>query len=189
MIKGAKFNVILLLALFLFASFATAAVLTAPEMGKYLKNENRALVGGQKFIDYGEYDHAKQLLSQSVMKFPRNSMLLALYGKSLYLSGDKKRAEVYLMKALSFNPENALAQNYIEHIRLVRELTESEEAREWSSIMKDKIGDLIVFILSVWVGTSLNSIWGYFLMKWKWRKAKQSYALKDYDDVVHILEA
>lgn len=171
------------------SSIAHAEVLSEGDLEKYLKNENRAVVGGGKFIDYGEYDHANQLLSRAIILFPENSMLAALYGKSLYFTGNKDLSETYLMDALSFNPENRMAQSFIEHIRRVRTLTESEEAQEWDSIMKDKIGDLIVFVLSIWLGTSFNSIWRYFLRKWRWHQAKRSYVQQDYDDVVRILES
>jgi len=117
------------------------------------------------------------------------SMLAALYGKSLYYTDKEQSAEVQLMRALALNPENTIAQKYIEHIRLVRELTESEESQEWDGIMKDKIGDLIVFVVSIWLGTSFNSIWGYFLREWRWHQAKRCYVKKDYDDVVRILES
>jgi len=166
-----------------------ATPLDSGEMGKYLQNENRAIVYGEKLIDYGEFTKANQLLAEAVKRFPESDVIIALYGKSLYESGDKDRAEEFFMQALRLNAANILAQQYIEQIREVRNLSESETAQEWASIIKDKIGDLIVFVLSIWLGTSLNSIWHYFMGKWKWHKAKRSYRREDYDDVVRILES
>jgi len=182
-------KLIFLLALVCWSSIAVAATLATDEVEKHLKSENRAIIFGEKNIDFGEFDKSNQVLAEAVKRFPKNDMIAALYGKSLYESGDKDRAEEYFMHALRLNAANILAQQYIEQIREVRSLSESEESQEWTSIMKDKIGDLIVFVLSIWLGTSANSIWQYFSRRRKWSKAQQCYKQDKFGDVVRILES
>jgi len=168
---------------------ASADGLDASTLEKSLKSENRAIVYGEKYIDFGDFEKSNQILAKAVIRFPENDMIIALYGKSLYESGNKNIAEKYFMQALRLSSNNILAQQYIEQIREVRSLSISENAQEWASIIKDKVGDLIVFVISIWLGTSLNSIWRYFLRKWRWHQAKRNYANEDYNDVVRILES
>ena len=184
-----QIKLLLLFCLCFCSSFASAVALNPSEMEKQLQSEKRVIVYAQKHIDYGEFNKSNDLLAEAVKRYSKSDMIFALYGKSLYESGKKDLAEKYFMQALKRNADNILAQQYIEQIRQVRALSESESSQEWASILKDKIGDLIVFVLSIWLGTSLNSIWHYFSRKWRWHKAKQSYIHKDYDGVVRILES
>jgi len=184
-----RIKLMFLLSLFCWSAAASAAATESIEIEKHLQSENRAIVYGEKHIDFGEYAKSNLLLFEAVKRFPKSDMIAALYGKSLYESGKKDVAEEYFMQALRLNSANILAQQYIEQIRDVRSLSESEESQEWASIMKDKIGDLIVFVLSIWLGTSLNSIWRYLSNRWKWHLAKQQYVLTEYNAVVRILES
>jgi len=155
----------------------------------YLSSIKNVYIHGQKLVDAGEFDQSNRFLFEALKLFPDSDMILSLYGKSLYESGSTDEAEGYFMKALRLNADNILAQQYISQIRDVRTLSVSESSQEWAVIINDKIGDLIVFVLSIWLGTSLNSIWRFFMLKWNWQKAKRSYLRKDYNDVVRILES
>jgi len=180
--------ILLLIALFCCSSVATAIPQGQGEFQKHLQSENRVVVFAEKYIDFGEFDKSNQLLEEAIRRFPGNDLIASLYGKSLYESGDRDRSEEYFMMALRLNSANIVAQQYIEQIRDVRKLSVSEESQKWIAIVKDKVGDLIVFVLSIWLGTSLNSIWRFFSNKQKWHKAKRRYARKDYTAVVRVLE-
>ena len=183
-----KYVYSLLVLLLSFASLSFADPLSPEDMDTYLKSEKRVIVYGEQFIDFGEFAKSNQLLSEAVKRYSANDVILSLYGKSLYESGQKDLAEDYFMQALRLNAANIIAQQYIEQIRDVRSLSVSEESQELSSMIKDKVGDLVVFVISIWLGTSLNTFWRFLLMKWRWRNAKASYMREDYDDVVRILE-
>ncbi|MDQ6992821.1 MAG: hypothetical protein Q9M31_05055 [Mariprofundus sp.] len=180
---------VFLCCLFLCCSYANATTLSPTELKADLKSEIRVIVNGGKFVDAGEFDKSNQLLSVAVGRYPKSDGVVALFGKSLYESGQKDKAEKYFMRALRLNAANIMAQQYIEQIRQVRTLTISEDAQEWAAVLKDKIGDLIVFVISIWLGTSLNSMWAIFMRKRRWKKAKKCYLSKDYDDVVRVLES
>lgn len=140
-------------------------------------------------LDGGEINQARQLLGQAVRRFPDNDMINALYGQALYESRLLDQSEKYFMKALRLNADNIRAQKYIKQIRDIRASTTSEEAQEWQSVVKDKIGDLVVFVLSIWLGTSINSFYRIMMRTYRWRQAKKNYIQKRYKEVVRILES
>ena len=73
-----------LVLLFSFASASIAGPLSSEDMDKFLKSEKRIIVYGEQFIDFGEFSKSNQLLSEAVKLFPKNDVILSLYGKSLY---------------------------------------------------------------------------------------------------------
>jgi len=166
-----------------------AAAPTPPDIDAYISSETKVEVYAGRYIDQGDYNNANALLARAVTRYPNNDLILSLYGKSLFESGSQKKSEIYFMQALKHNNRNEVAQSYINKIRQIRVSTHSESSQEWALIFKDKIGDMIVFIISIWVGTSLSSIWKKISNEYRWRQAQDRFKRRKYRDVVRILES
>ncbi|WP_440905768.1 hypothetical protein ACMZOO_05740 [Catenovulum sp. SX2] len=155
---------------------------------KYLKSETRVVVQAQKFIEAGEFDKAELLTSQALKRYADNDMIYALQGEALYLAKKFGPAEARFMQALNLNPLNTVAKKYIEEIRTTSELSESVLSQEWKSVARDKIGDFIVLVIGIWLGTTLNSI-GAKVARWRFRShSKKLFLANDFDDFADLLE-
>jgi len=179
------------LLLLLCCTLSFSSLLLASEsfdINAHTSSQKKSEVYANNFIAAGDFDKANLLLSTAVKKYPNSDLILSLYGKSLFESGKQDKAETYFMKALKLNARNSVAQSYINKIRQIRISTRSETAQEWDLIIKDKAADLIVFILSIWIGTSLNSSWIMLSNKYKWYRAQLQFRKRKYKDVVRILE-
>jgi len=170
-------------------SSLSAAPLNAAQMAKYMKSQTTAIVYAEKMIDGGQKQQASQLLVEAVKRFPDNDIINALYGQALYDSKQMNESEKYFMKALRLNAANIRAQKYINQIRDLRDSTVSKSDQEWAAIIKDKSADLIVFVLSIWLGTSINSFYCWMMTLYRWRQAKKSYEEQHYMELVRILES
>jgi len=168
---------------------ADAAPLDAAKINKYLKHKTSVIIHAEKMLDRGDSEQAKQLLAAAVKRYPDNDIIIALYAQSLYDLKAFDQSERYFMRALRLNPKNIRAEKYIKQIRDLRSTTVSEDAQEWEAVLKDKIGDLIVFVLSIWLGTSLNTFYRKMLGWYHWTRAKRSYLDERYQELVRILEA
>jgi len=158
------------------------------DAGIHISSVKKVIVRSSKYIDRGQYAQANQILGKAVQKYPENDEILSLYGKSLFESGDQDRAERYFMEALHLNAHNTVAQAYITQIREIRESTQTVTRQAWMAVLKDKVGDLIVFVMSIWLGISLNSFGKLFSKRRKWKLAKQRFNRREYQGVVRILE-
>lgn len=155
---------------------------------KYLKSEKRVVVKAQKLIERGDFDAAEQLTKRAIEKFPQSDMIFALRGEAQYQAKDFEPAERNFMKALQINPLNTVAKKYIEEIRSTKEAAESVELAEWKSVARDKVGDFIVLVLGIWLGTTINTI-GSRVARWRFRlRSKKLFLAGDYDDFADLLE-
>ena len=155
---------------------------------KALQSEKRVVITAQKMIDSGEYAMANRLLIQAEIKFPNRDLLLALRGESLFLSRQIDESEAFFMRALSINQQNEVAKKYIAEIRNIRSLSTSEELQAWLAIGKDKFADFLVLVVSIWLGTTINSIGGAF-SRWRFNKeSRKAFQCGNYDDLTDLLE-
>lgn len=159
-----------------------------PRIEKALRTEKRVVVMAQGLIDSGEYEEANRLLEQAILKFPGRDILLALRGESLFLSQQVDASEGFFMQALSLNQQNEVAKKYIAEIRNVRELSTSEDLQEWLAIGKDKFADFLVLVISIWLGTTINSIGGA-VAQWRFhRQSRKDFQSGNYEDLTDHLE-
>lgn len=160
----------------------------ADEFSKYLKSQKRVVIQAQKFIEAGEFDQAEQLTSKAITLYPKDDMIYALRGEALYQAKNFEPAEAMFMQALNLNPLNAVAKGYIEEIRSTSELSESVLSQEWKSVARDKVGDFIVLVIGIWLGTTLNTI-GARVARWRFRMhSKKLFLANDFDDFADLLE-
>ncbi|MER2490879.1 tetratricopeptide repeat protein [Catenovulum sediminis] len=166
----------------------TGSLYQAENLDKYLKSEKRVVVQAQKFIEAGEFDSADKLTSLALRLYPKNDMIYALRGEALYQAKQFEPAEAMFMQALNLNPLNTVAKKYIEEIRTTSELSESVLSQEWKSVARDKVGDFIVLVIGIWLGTTLNTI-GARIGRWRFRRhSKKLFLANDFDDFADLLE-
>jgi tetratricopeptide (TPR) repeat protein len=184
---------ILLFGLFISSySLATTPITPAPDyekkIKKALKSEKRVVIQAQKFIDAGKYKQANQLLAKAVVKYPTKDLIIALRGEALFQSKKINEAEKSFRQALLLNPQNEVANKYIEKIRQIQGNQEDKDLAEWKSIAKDKVGDFLILVIGIWLGTTLNSI-GKSLSSWRFeRRSKKLFIKGDYESFTDILE-
>lgn len=167
-------------------SFASAT--ESPDFSLHLKSSKRVIVQAQKLIESGDFDHANTLTELALVKYPNDDMIYALKGEALYLSKEFVPAENMFMQALQLNPLNTVAKKYIEEIRTTSELSESVLSAEWKSVARDKVGDFIVLVIGIWLGTTLNSI-GARIARWRFRvRSKKLFLANEFDDFADLLE-
>ena len=151
-------------------------------------SERRVIVYAQKHIDAGDYQEALLILNDAASRFPGNDVIRALKGEAHFLMGDVVLAEGDFMAALSVNAHNEVAKKYIEEIRDVKSLSVSEESQEWLSVARDKVGDFIVLVIGIWLGTTLNTF-GAAIKRWKdGRRSKKHFLEGDYVAFTDLLE-
>ena len=155
---------------------------------KALKSFKRAGITAEKWIDAGEIDAANRLLGRAVVQFPNNDYLLVLRGQALFAVKKIDESEEVLRQALNINPQNQKAGDYIEKIRSIREKQTSTGAQEWMAIAKDKIGDFVVLVIGIWLGTTLNTIASKFNQWRSYRRSCRAFRNEDYEGMTDLLE-
>ena len=92
------------------------------------------------------------------------------------------------MQALKINPQNTIAQSFIEDIRNIDEAQTSEELAEWISIAKDKIGDFVVTFLALFAAFLVNSFIAPLHLKLRLNRSRRSLEQGDYDEFTDLME-
>ena len=141
------------------------------------REEKIIIVQGQNLTDGGEYNEAIQLLRDGKAKFPQNDAIISYLGEALFLKGDLSSAEDELREALILNSQNTTAKKYIEKIREIGEAQESQAWAKFKEVFWDKIGDFIIFVIGVFLGTFLTAIVDNSMRKKSAKQVKKEIAL------------
>ena len=153
-----------------------------------LSDPDSALVEIVRLVDRGEYQDAERIARQAIENFPQRGDLYAMLGEVYYKTGRMVLAEEQFRLALNLDHLNEVAKYYLAEIESTAELQVSSDIREWNSVARDKVGDFIIFVIGIWVGTTLNTFgrWIYDVaFKIRSRKAL---AANDYDLFTDMLE-
>lgn len=109
--------------LLLFVACTASAEEFPPEA---LESARRATIEAQKLLGEGDAATARELLDQARERYPRDAMLLAVYGEALFALEQYGKAEIVLSQALSIREIasartllNSIYEKYEQYIRNV----------------------------------------------------------------------
>lgn len=129
--------------------------------------QGKCLEKTQEFLASGNIIGALEVLEKAVPMYPESELLHTYYGRALYLNGRINEAEEQFRKALDINRNSDIAKFYVKEMRKTQDLLQDREMSEWKSIAKDKLGDIVVIILGVWIGTLLTRLSERFAISFK----------------------
>lgn len=151
-------------------------------------SEKMSTVSISKFIDSGDYATAIELSIRAIEKWPTNDIFFQYKGHALFLDFQLEAAETELMQALKINPQNTIAQSFIEDIRNIDQAQTSEELAEWISIAKDKVGDFVVTFLALFAAFIVNSLIAPLHLKLRLNRSRKSLEKGNYDEFTDLME-
>ena len=156
--------------------------------GPELDSARRATVYAQQLVDSGETTQAVQFLEQALAKFPGDDNLHTLYGEALWDAKEPERAEAAFRQALTINPQNTVAKNFVEVIRAIRNASVSEDVQLFESVVWDKVGDIAVLAIGFFLGSVLSGIFRKFTERRYAAHAKRLFKIGQYDEFADVLE-
>lgn len=164
-----------------------AAAQTTPD-DTYLSSQIECGEQAQALLNVGDSAGAERLLARGVTRYPDSDWLRGLYGRALYLEGKLDMAEDQFQQALDINRDNPIAKALIKEVRQTKDLLKDKELDEWVGLGKDKLGDLVVIIVGVWLGTMMTMLSQRFALLFKRSHFDKALRREDWDVVTDILE-
>ena len=156
---------------------------------KYLSNQVACGEMAQHWMNQGMNRKGVELLTEGVKKYPDSDWLRSLYGRALFTVGKLDEAEDQFQQALEINKDNPVARKLIKEVRLTKDALEDREMDEVMDLAWDKMGDLAVIVIGVWLGTLMSAMSGRFASLFRRSSFEKAFKREDWNVVTDILES
>lgn len=142
----------------------------------------------QALLSEGKDVEAVEALAKGVKLYPGSDWLRSLYGRALFSQGRLDEAEDQFQLALEINKENPVARILVKEIQLTKDALKDREMTQLVDLGMDKLGDLAVIAIGVWVGMALSVMSGRLARRFARSSFEKALRREDWDVVTDILE-